>query len=123
MSAHQRNSGEILFDKMGLEGGKKGKTGKYSTGADILEDLATEHELPRSGAGLAPAVQAEIDLYGCAPDPYQRLIPGRVHTSYSITGANTGRLASTDPNLQNIPVRTEEGTQAFVKHSLPNRAT
>ncbi len=108
--------GEILFDKMGLEGGKKGKTGKYSTGADILEDLATEHELPRRvldwrqlsklKSTYTDALQAHIN-----PDT------GRVHTSYSITGANTGRLASTDPNLQNIPVRTEEGRrirEAFI---------
>ncbi|MBK0325807.1 DNA polymerase I [Rhodobacteraceae bacterium F11138] len=108
--------GEILFDKMGLEGGKRGKTGKYSTGADILEDLATEHELPRRvldwrqlsklKSTYTDALQAHIN-----PDT------GRVHTSYAITGANTGRLASTDPNLQNIPVRTEEGRrirEAFV---------
>ncbi|RBW54904.1 DNA polymerase I [Ruegeria sp. A3M17] len=108
--------GEILFDKMGLEGGKKGKTGKYSTGADILEDLATEHELPRRvldwrqlsklKSTYTDALQTHIN-----PDTV------RVHTSYSITGANTGRLASTDPNLQNIPVRTEEGRrirEAFI---------
>jgi len=108
--------GEILFDKMSLEGGKKGKTGKYSTPADVLEDLATEHELParildwrqlsKLKSTYTDALQTHIN-----PDT------GRVHTSYSITGANTGRLASTDPNLQNIPVRTEEGRrirEAFV---------
>jgi len=108
--------GEILFDKMSLEGGKKGKTGKYSTPADVLEDLATEHELParildwrqlsKLKSTYTDALQTHIN-----PDT------GRVHTSYSITGANTGRLASTDPNLQNIPVRTEEGLrirEAFV---------
>ncbi|MCE8544429.1 DNA polymerase I [Ruegeria pomeroyi] len=108
--------GEILFDKMSLEGGKKGKTGKYSTPADVLEDLATEHELParildwrqlsKLKSTYTDALQTHIN-----PDT------GRVHTSYAITGANTGRLASTDPNLQNIPVRTEEGRrirEAFV---------
>ena len=108
--------GEILFDEMGLEGGKKGKTGAYATGADVLEDLATEHDLParvldwrqlsKLKSTYTDALQDHID-----PDT------GRVHTSYSIAGASTGRLASTDPNLQNIPVRTEEGRrirEAFV---------
>ena len=108
--------GEILFDKMGLEGGKKGKTGKYSTGADILEDLATEHELPR----LVLDWRQLSKLKSTYTDALQTHInpdTGRVHTSYAITGANTGRLASTDPNLQNIPVRTEEGRrirEAFI---------
>ena len=108
--------GEILFDKMGIEGGKRGKTGAYATGVDVLEDLATEHELParvldwrqlsKLKSTYTDALQTHIN-----PDT------GRVHTSYSIAGASTGRLASTDPNLQNIPVRTEEGRrirEAFV---------
>ena len=108
--------GEILFDKMGIQGGKRGKTGAYATGADVLEDLATEHELParvldwrqlsKLKSTYTDALQSHIN-----PDT------GRVHTSYAITGANTGRLASTDPNLQNIPVRTEEGRrirEAFI---------
>ncbi|EEE38428.1 DNA polymerase I superfamily protein [Rhodobacteraceae bacterium KLH11] len=100
--------GEILFDKMGLEGGKKGKTGKYSTGADILEDLATEHELPRRVLDWRQLSKLK-STYTDALQTHINPDTGRVHTSYSITGANTGRLASTDPNLQNIPVRTEEG--------------
>ncbi len=108
--------GEILFEKMGFEGGKKGKAGKYSTPADVLEDLAAQHDLParvldwrqlsKLKSTYTDALQTHID-----PDT------GRVHTSYLQTGANTGRLASTDPNLQNIPVRTEEGRrirEAFV---------
>jgi len=108
--------GEVLFDEMGLAGGEKGKTGAWATGADVLEDLATEHELParvldwrqlsKLKSTYTDALQDHID-----PDT------GRVHTSYVQTGANTGRLASTDPNLQNIPVRTEEGRrirEAFV---------
>ncbi|MEI4197494.1 DNA polymerase I [Roseovarius sp. E0-M6] len=108
--------GEILFDEMALEGGKRGKTGAYATGADVLEDLATLHELParvldwrqlsKLKSTYTDALQDHID-----PDT------GRVHTSYLQTGASTGRLASTDPNLQNIPVRTEEGRrirEAFV---------
>lgn len=108
--------GEILFDKMGLEGGKKGKTGKYSTGADVLEDLATEHDLP----GRVLDWRQLSKLKSTYTDALQTHIneeTGRVHTSYAITGANTGRLASTDPNLQNIPIRTEEGRrirEAFV---------
>ncbi|EDM72927.1 DNA polymerase I [Roseobacter sp. AzwK-3b] len=108
--------GEILFDEMGLDGGKRGKTGAYATGADVLEDLATEHDLParvldwralsKLKSTYTDALQDHID-----PDT------GRVHTSYVQTGATTGRLASTDPNLQNIPVRSEEGRrirEAFV---------
>ncbi len=108
--------GEILFDKMGLEGGKKGKTGKYSTGADILGDLATEHELPRRVLDWRQLSKLK-STYTDALQTHINPDTGRVHTSYSITGANTGRLASTDPNLQNIPVRTEEGRrirEAFI---------
>ncbi len=108
--------GEILFDELELPGGKKGKTGAYGTGADVLEDLATEHELP----GLILDWRQLSKLKSTYTDALQQHInadTGRVHTSYSIAGANTGRLASTDPNLQNIPVRTEEGRrirEAFV---------
>ncbi len=108
--------GEILFEKMGLEGGKKGKTGKYSTGADILEDLATEHELPRRVLDWRQLSKLK-STYTDALQTHINPDTGRVHTSYSITGATTGRLASTDPNLQNIPVRTEEGRrirEAFI---------
>ncbi|KUJ76447.1 DNA polymerase I [Ruegeria marisrubri] len=108
--------GEILFDKMGLEGGKKGKTGKYSTGADVLEDLATEHELPRRVLDWRQLSKLK-STYTDALQTHINPDTGRVHTSYAITGANTGRLASTDPNLQNIPVRTEEGRrirEAFI---------
>ncbi|MFA5582214.1 MAG: DNA polymerase I [Paracoccaceae bacterium] len=109
--------GEILFDEMGLPGGKKGKTGAYATGADILEDLAAEgnalcarvldwRQLSKLKSTYTDALQDHIN-----PDT------GRVHTCYSIAGANTGRLASTDPNLQNIPVRSDEGRrirEAFI---------
>ncbi|NCQ23371.1 MAG: DNA polymerase I [Rhodobacteraceae bacterium CG17_big_fil_post_rev_8_21_14_2_50_63_15] len=108
--------GEILFDEMGLPGGEKGKTGAYATGADVLEDLATEHELPArvlDWRQLSKLKSTYTDALQDHIDPET----GRVHTSYLQTGANTGRLASTDPNLQNIPVRTEEGRrirEAFI---------
>ncbi len=108
--------GEILFDEMGIEGGKKGKTGAYATGVDVLEDLATEHELP----GRVLDWRQLSKLKSTYTDALQEHInseTGRVHTSYLIAGANTGRLASKDPNLQNIPIRTEEGRrirEAFI---------
>ncbi|MFV2051839.1 DNA polymerase I [Aliiroseovarius sp. YM-037] len=108
--------GEILYDKMGIEGGKKGKTGAYSTGADVLEDLATEHELPARVLDWRQLSKLK-STYTDALQEHIHPDTGRVHTSYSIAGASTGRLASTDPNLQNIPVRTEEGRrirEAFV---------
>ncbi|SIS54056.1 DNA polymerase I [Roseivivax lentus] len=108
--------GEILFDKMGLEGGKKGKTGAYATGADVLEDLATEHDLPARVLDWRQLSKLK-STYTDALQEHINPETGRVHTSYSIAGANTGRLASTDPNLQNIPVRSEEGRrirEAFV---------
>ncbi|WP_137702686.1 DNA polymerase I [Marimonas lutisalis] len=108
--------GEILFDKMGLEGGKKGKTGAYATGADVLEDLATEHELPARVLDWRQLSKLK-STYTDALQDHINPETGRVHTSYVQTGASTGRLASTDPNLQNIPVRTEEGRrirEAFV---------
>ncbi|MEM9343426.1 MAG: DNA polymerase I [Pseudomonadota bacterium] len=108
--------GEILFDKMSLPGGKKGKNGKYSTPADVLEDLATEHDLPARIIDYRQLSKLK-STYTDALQDHINGDTGRVHTSYSIAGANTGRLASTDPNLQNIPVRTEEGRrirEAFV---------
>ncbi len=108
--------GEILFGEMALEGGKKTKTGQWSTPADVLEDLATEHDF----AGRVLDYRQLQKLKSTYTDALQNHInpeTGRVHTSYVQTGANTGRLASTDPNLQNIPVRSEEGRrirEAFV---------
>jgi DNA polymerase-1 len=108
--------GEILFEKMGLPGGEKGKTGKYSTPADVLEDLATEHELPGRILDWRQ-LQKLKSTYTDSLQDHINSETGRVHTSYVISGAATGRLASTDPNLQNIPIRTEEGRrirEAFV---------
>ena len=108
--------GEILFDKMGMQGGKKTKTGAWATGADILEDLAMTHDLP----GRILDWRQLSKLKSTYTDSLQTHInaeTGRVHTSFSMAATTTGRLASTDPNLQNIPVRTEEGREirkAFV---------
>ena len=111
--------GEIMFDKLGYEGGKKGKNGAYSTGADILEDLATIHDLPKRVLDWRQLSKLK-STYTDALQDHINPETGRVHTSYSIAGANTGRLASTDPNLQNIPVRTEDGRrirEAFIADS------
>ncbi|WP_375256099.1 DNA polymerase I [Yoonia sp.] len=108
--------GEILFAEMGLEGGKKTKTGQWQTTADVLEDLATEYEFPARVLDYRQ-LQKLKSTYTDALQEHINPETGRVHTSYSIAGANTGRLASTDPNLQNIPVRSEEGRrirEAFV---------
>ncbi|MCI5042626.1 MAG: DNA polymerase I, partial [Donghicola eburneus] len=108
--------GEIMFDKLGYQGGKKGKTGAYATGADILEDLSTEHELP--GRVLDWRQLSKLkSTYTDALQDHINADTGRVHTSYMQTGAATGRLSSTDPNLQNIPIRSEEGRrirEAFI---------
>ncbi|MDB6181880.1 DNA polymerase I [Paracoccus fistulariae] len=111
--------GEILFDKMGLPGGKQGKTGAYSTSADVLEDLAVDHDLPARVLDWRQISKLK-STYTDALPTYVNKDTGRVHTSYSIAGAQTGRLASTDPNLQNIPIRSEEGRrirEAFVAAS------
>ncbi|MFZ4746448.1 MAG: DNA polymerase I [Sphingomonas sp.] len=109
--------GQVLFDRMGLKGGRKGKTGAYSTDVTELERLAGEgvevarkvldwRQVSKLKSTYTDALQAQIN-----PET------GRVHTSYSLVGAQTGRLSSNDPNLQNIPVRTETGRrirEAFV---------
>ena len=109
--------GEILFDRMKIEGGRKTKTGAWSTDSDVLEDVAAQGR---------PMAKKVLDWRGLAKlrGTYTDALPtyinaktGRVHTSYAMASTSTGRLASTDPNLQNIPVRTEEGRrirQAFI---------
>ncbi|MFO1107496.1 MAG: DNA polymerase I [Amaricoccus sp.] len=109
--------GEVLFDQMGLQGGKKGKTGAYGTGADILEELAAQgQDLPARVLDWRQLSKLK-STYSDALQAYINPHTGRVHTSYIISGAATGRLASTEPNLQNIPIRTDEGRrlrEAFV---------
>jgi DNA polymerase-1 len=101
--------GEILFDKMSLPGGKKTKTGAYGTGADVLEGLAAQgHDLPVRVLEYRQLAKLK-STYTDALQNQINATTGRVHTSYAMAATSTGRLASTDPNLQNIPVRTEEG--------------
>lgn len=103
--------GEILFDKLGLKGGRKGKSGDWSTDQNELE------RLERDGVPIARKIlewRQLAKLKSTYTDALQQQInakTGRVHTSYSLVGAQTGRLSSTDPNLQNIPIRTETGRQ------------
>jgi DNA polymerase-1 len=101
--------GDLLFTELGLASGKTTATGAMSTDASMLEDLAAQgHELPRiilDWRQLSKLKGTYTDNLVAAIDPKT----GRVHTSYSLAAATTGRLASSDPNLQNIPVRTEEG--------------
>ena len=109
--ASPKQLGDVLFDKMGLKGGRKGKSGQYSTDQTVLEKLAGEgvemagkvldwRQLSKLRSTYTEALQAAIN-------PQTE----RVHTSYSLVGAQTGRLSSTEPNLQNIPIRTEIGRQ------------
>jgi len=109
--------GEVLYGRLGLQGGRKGKSGQYSTDVNELERLAAEgvecatlvldwRQLTKLRSTYTDALQAQINP-----------ATGRVHTSFSLTGAQTGRLSSNDPNLQNIPIRTEVGRKirdAFV---------
>jgi DNA polymerase-1 len=109
--------GDILFGKMGLPGGKKTKTGAWSTSAQVLDELAEQgHELPKKILDWREVSKLK--------STYTDALPGfvnprthRVHTNYALAATPTGRLSSSDPNLQNIPVRTEEGRRirrAFV---------
>ena len=109
--------GEILFDKMSLTGGRRTKTGAWSTDAATLEELAAQgHELPEKV--LEWRLLAKLkSTYTDALPTYIHPETGRVHTSYALAATTTGRLASVEPNLQNIPVRTPEGRsirKAFV---------
>ena len=109
--------GDILFGKMGLPGGTKTKTGQWSTGARELEDLAEQgHALPRKILDWRQVSKLR-STYTEALPTYVNPATHRVHTSYALAATSTGRLSSSEPNLQNIPVRTEEGRKirrAFV---------
>ena len=121
--ASPKQLGEILFDEWGLEGGKKTKTGAWQTGAGVLEDLAANEDIGEQPRKL---VRTVLDWRQLAKlkSTYTDALPefinpetGRIHTSFAMAAASTGRLASSDPNVQNIPVRTPEGREirtAFV---------
>ena len=108
--------GDVLFEKMGLKGGRKGKTGVYSTDVTELE------RLQKDGVPVAAKLlewRQITKLKSTYTDALQQQVnqkTGRVHTSYSLSGAQTGRLSSTDPNLQNIPIRSELGRQ--IRHAF-----
>ena len=109
--------GDILFGQMGLRGGRKTATGAWSTDSDTLEDVAAQG-VPMAKRVLEWRQLAKLrSTYTDALQTYINPDTGRVHTSYSMASTSTGRLSSTDPNLQNIPIRTEEGRRirtAFV---------
>ncbi|MFC3125269.1 DNA polymerase I [Pseudoroseomonas globiformis] len=103
--------GEILFDEMKLPGGKRGKAGAWGTDAAVLEDLASRgHELPRKVLDwrqLAKLKSTYVEALSAQIDPRDR----RVHTDFAMAITSTGRLSSSEPNLQNIPIRSEEGAR------------
>ena len=114
--ASPKQLGTILFEKLGIPSVKKTKTGQHSTAEEVLQELAEEYEIPklllehRSLSKLKSTYTDKLPLQ-------VNVDTGRVHTSYNQTGAATGRLSSSDPNLQNIPVRSDEGRrirQAFI---------
>ncbi|HUG62571.1 MAG TPA: DNA polymerase I, partial [Methylomirabilota bacterium] len=112
-----KQMGDILFGKMGLPGAKKTKTGALATGADVLEELAQAgYELPRRILEWRQLSKLKSTYTDALPS-YMHPVTGRVHTCYSMASTTTGRLSSSEPNLQNIPIRTEEGRRirtAFV---------
>jgi len=110
-----RQLGEILFDHMKLPGGKKTKSGQWETRAGLLDDLIAREDLDDAARGFIQEM-LEWRQLSKLRSTYTDSLPahinaqtGRIHTSYAMAATSTGRLASTDPNLQNIPVRTAEG--------------
>lgn len=121
--ASPKQLGEVLFEKLNYKGGKKTKTGAWATGAGVLEGLAVDEALSEEER-LLPQTILEWRQLSKLKSTYSDALPKfinettqRVHTSYSLAATSTGRLASTDPNIQNIPIRTAEGREirkAFV---------
>jgi DNA polymerase I len=109
--------GDILFGKLGLSGGTKTKTGQWATGARALEELAEQgHKLPQMILGWRQVSKLKSTYTDALPG-FVNPTTHRVHTNYALASTTTGRLSSSDPNLQNIPVRTEDGRKirrAFV---------
>ncbi len=121
--ASPKQLGELLFDHLKLPGGKKTKSGQWETRANLLDDLAANEELPDDARSLVNTMVEWRQLtklrstYTDALPNYINPDTGRIHTSYALAATTTGRLASSDPNLQNIPIRTKEGREirtAFV---------
>ncbi|MEW5965289.1 MAG: DNA polymerase I [Pseudomonadota bacterium] len=115
--ASPKQLGELLFDRLKLPGGKKTKTGQWETRAGLLDDLAANEELPADARRLVDTMLEWRQLTKLR-STYTDTLPehidpatGRIHTSYALAATTTGRLASSDPNLQNIPVRTKEGRE------------
>jgi len=112
-----RQLGELLFDRLKLPGGKKTKSGQWETRAGLLDDLAANEELPEDARRLINMMLEWRQLtklrstYTDALPGYMDADGGRIHTSYSLAATTTGRLASSEPNLQNIPIRTKEGRE------------
>ena len=115
--ASPRQLGEILFDKMGLPGGKRTKSGQWETSAGLLDDLAGNEELSAEARSFVSQMMEWRQLaklkstYTDALPEHINPVTNRIHTSYAMAATSTGRLASTDPNLQNIPIRTSEGRE------------
>ena len=107
--ASTKQLGEVLFDKMGIQGGKKGKSGAYSTSSEILENLSYQgHEIAKFLLEWRQISKLK-NTYTESLTQEVNTETSRIHTSYSMASTSTGRLSSTNPNLQNIPIRTEEG--------------
>ena len=107
--------GELLFDRLQLPGGKRTKSGQWETRAGLLDDLAANEEIPEDARGLINKMlewrqlSKLVSTYTDALPEFIHRETGRIHTSYALASTTTGRLASYDPNLQNIPIRTKEG--------------
>ena len=113
--------GEVLFERLGLPGGRKSKkTGQYSTGADVLEELSLEGHVIAEKVLEYRQISKLKSTYTDALPQQVNTITGRIHTTFQMTVANTGRLSSQHPNLQNIPIRSEEGKKirnAFIANA------
>src|SRR5213082_774624 len=108
--------GDVLFEKLGLPGGKKGKTGAYGTDASILEQLSLLHPVPAQVLEWRQLTKLKSTYADALGDNIDSRT-GRVHTSFALAATATGRFSSSEPNIQNIPIRTEEGRKirrAFV---------
>ena len=114
--------GEVLFEKLGLKPKKKRTKAKYSTSAEVLEELAEEHEIARQILTYRKFSKLKSTYTDALPELISS-VDGRIHTTYNQTTTTTGRLSSSNPNLQNIPARSEEGNKirkAFVPKDREN---